>query len=323
MSTVESSCGKCHSYLHQYHHLYVGSCSYCTSISSLKLPFQRDGPKKSKNRSSIARNQDFQITSQKTMTSTIALFVHQHLVIPMTNPAFIVPAVIISCIVVLATIFFSNKKTRKPLPPLIKDGMFKFVQEMQTSHNPQYINRCSRELNASVFRLPVPELNPFIMVASPTLARTILEGDKSKGIVESDKSHHYGAFQKLFDLAPAFGFSKTETERWRQGRKGVAPAFSTSNIFRQFPRIIKGVNQFHDILSKHAAEGKPVEDLAAWLNRLIFDILGSGMFQVEFNLLTGERTVLIIHMSVLFITSTSHYLLRLRWRNRRRERFPK
>ena len=175
--------------------------------------------------------------------------------------------------------------------------MFKFIQEMQTPYAPQYVNRCSRELNASVFRLPVPELNPFIIVASPTLARTILEGDKSKGIVESEKSHHYGAFQKLFDMAPAFGFSKTETERWRQGRKGVAPAFSTANIFRQFPRIIKGVNQFHDILSQHAEEGKPVEDLAAWLTKLIFDILGSGMFLVEFNLLTGERIVLIIHTS--------------------------
>ena len=226
--------------------------------------------------------------SQKRMTSTIALFVQQHLVIPMTNPAFIVPAVVISCIVVLATIFFSNKKTKKPLPPMTKDTMFKFVQEMQTPYAPQYVNRCSRELNASVFRLPAPELNPFIIVASPTLARTILEGDKSKGIVASEKSRHYAAFQKLFDSAPVFGFSKTNSERWRQGRKSIAPAFSTSNIFRQFPRIIKGVNQFHDILSKHAAEGKPVEDLTAWLTKLIFDILGSGMFLVEFNLLTGE-----------------------------------
>ena len=225
------------------------------------------------------------------MASTFAHFVQQHLMIPMTNPTFIAPAVVISCIVVLAAMFFSNSKSKKPLPPLVKDGMFKVIENVQTAYAPQHINRWSRELNASVFRLPLPDLNPFIIVASPTLARTILEGDKSKGIVECEKSHHYAAFQKLFDMAPSFVFSKTNTERWRQGRKGVAPAFSTSNIFRQFPSIIKGVNQFHDILSKHAAEGKPVEDLAAWLTKLIFDILGSGMFQIEFNLLTGGQSM--------------------------------
>ena len=225
------------------------------------------------------------------MSSTIAHFVQQHLVIPMTNPAFIAPAIVISCIVVLSTVFFSNKKTKKPLPPMTKDGMFKVIENLQTPYAPQHINRWSRELNASVFRLPLPEFNSFIIVTSPTLARTILEGDKSKGIVESDKSHHYGAFQKLFDMAPCFIFSKTNSERWRQGRKGIAPAFSTSNMFRQFPSIIKGVNQFHDILSQHATEGKPVEDLTAWLTKLIFDILGSGMFQVEFNLLTGGQSI--------------------------------
>ena len=220
----------------------------------------------------------------------MSLLVQQQLLT--LNPIFVAPAVFISFVAVLATIFLFNKKTKKPLPPMIKDGMFKFIQEMQTPYAPQYINRCARELNAPVFRLPVPQLHPFIIVASPTLARTILEGDKSKGIVESEKSHLYASFMKLFDLAPAFGFSKTNTERWRQGRKGTAPAFSTANIFRQFPSIMKGVNQFHDILSQHAAEGKPVEDLAEWFNKLIFDILGSGMFQVEFNLLTGGFTTL-------------------------------
>ena len=223
------------------------------------------------------------------MASTIAFFVHQHLVIPMTNPAFMVPAVVISCMVVLATIFFSTKKKKTPLPPLLKDSMFKVIQNLQTPHSPQYINRCSRELNASVFRLSVPQWNPFIIVASPTLARTIIEGDKSKGIGESEKSYHYAAFQKLFDMAPSFLFSKTNTERWRQGRKGVAPAFSVANIYRQFPSIIKGVNQFHDILTQHAVEGKPLENVSSWFNKLIFDILGSGMFHVEFNLLTGEK----------------------------------
>ena len=236
------------------------------------------------------------------MASTISLFVQQNLV----NPAFVVPAVVISFIIILATMFFSNKKTKMPLPPLVKDSMFKVIQNLQKPHQPQYLNRCSRELNASVFRLPVPELNPFIIVASPSLARTILEGDKSKGIPESEKSHHYAAFQKLFDLAPSFGFSKSSTERWRQGRKGAAPAFSTTNIFRQFPSIMKGVNQFHDILSQHAAEGKPVEDLTAWLNKLIFDILGSGMFLIEFNLLTGGH---ISHISFCALLNVSTFLI--------------
>ena len=228
------------------------------------------------------------------MASSISLFVQQNLLIPMTNSTFLVPAVVVSFIVVLATIFFSNKKTIKPLPPLVKDSMFEVIKNLQTPHAPQYLNRCSREINATVFRLPLPEWNPFIIVASPTLARTILEGDKVKGISESEKSHHYAAFQKLFDLAPTFAFSKTNTERWRQGRKSTAPAFSATNIYRQFPRIITGVNQFHDILSQHAAEGKPVEDLTAWLTKLLFDILGSGMFLVEFNLLTGWETSLSI-----------------------------
>ena len=50
---------KSHSYLHQYHHLYGGSCYSRTSTSSLKLPIQRNCSKKHKNRSSIARNQRF------------------------------------------------------------------------------------------------------------------------------------------------------------------------------------------------------------------------------------------------------------------------
>ena len=219
------------------------------------------------------------------MASSIAHFVQQQLLT--LNPALIAPAVIISCVAILAAIFFFNKKAKKPLPPMIKDGLFKAIQVMQTPYAPQYVNRCCRELNSTVFRMPVPQLKPLILVASPALARIIIEGDKSKGIPECDKSHQYAIFQRLTDLVPSLFSSKTDTERWRQGRKGVAPAFSMANIARQFPRIIKGVNQFHDILSKYAAEGKPVEDLAEWFNKLIFDILGSGMFQTEFNLLTG------------------------------------
>ena len=243
------------------------------------------------------------------MASSISLLIQQNLLIPLTNPTFLVPAVVVSVIVVLATIFFSNKKTKKPLPPLVKDGMIKVIKNLQTPHAPQYVNRCSREINATVFRLPIPEWNPFIIVASPTLARTMLEGDKVKGISESEKSHHYAAFQKLFDLAPTFAFSKTNTERWRQGRKSTAPAFSATNIYRQFPRIITGVNQFHDILSQHAAEGKPVEDLTAWLTKLIFDILGSGMFLVEFNLLTGgETSLIIVPLDLSFHSSHDLYI---------------
>ena len=48
-------------HLHKYHS-YGVFCASCTSTSSLKLSFQRDGPKKHKNRFQIAQNQDFQIT---------------------------------------------------------------------------------------------------------------------------------------------------------------------------------------------------------------------------------------------------------------------
>ena len=41
-----------------------------------------------------------------------------------------------------------------------------------------------------------------------------MEGDKSKGIVECEKSSFYVPAQKLFDMAPSFLFSKTDiTER--------------------------------------------------------------------------------------------------------------
>ena len=129
-----------------------------------------------------------------------------------------------------------------------------------------------------------------VIVASPSLARIILEGDKTKSIPESDKSNHYASFQRLFDKGKSFLFLKTKEEQWKKGRKGVAPAFSASNIARQVPRMVKGINQFHDILSQHAADGKSLDDLGTWMLKLIFDILGSGMFQIEFNLLTGGET---------------------------------
>ena len=161
---------------------------------------------------------------------------------------------------------------------------------MMSAHSPQHILRYSRELKAHVFRVPLPEWHPMILVASPSLARIILEGDKKKGIPESDKAKHYALFQRLFDKGKTFVFSKTSSERWRQNRKGIAPAFSAFNIARQIPRMVKGINQFHDILSQHAVDGTPLNDLSTWMLKLIFDILGSGMFQIEFNLLTGGET---------------------------------
>ena len=225
------------------------------------------------------------------MALTLSLLVQQNLWAPMNSFASMVPLLTACLSVVFATIFYACKKTKRmPLPPMAKQGMLKTIKDMKSSYPPQHVLRYSRELQAQVFRLPLPELQPFLIVASPTLARILVEGDKSKGIPESDKTKHYVAFQRLFDKGKAFLFLKSSDEQWKTGRKGVAPAFSAFNIARQIPRMVKGINQFHDILSQHAMDGTPLNDLTSWILKLIFDILGSGMFQTEFNLLAGGET---------------------------------
>ena len=63
------------------------------------------------------------------MSLTISLFVQQNLWVPLSNFGLVAPTITACLVVILATIFYASKKTKRmPLPPMAKHGTFTVIK---------------------------------------------------------------------------------------------------------------------------------------------------------------------------------------------------
>ena len=71
--------------------------------------------------------------------------------------------------------------------------------------------------------------------------------------------------------------------RWDWARKGVAPAFSNTNLLKRLPAIQQKTAEFTDVLDKHIAENKLLTNFSTWMVKLTIDFISTSMFDRDFN----------------------------------------
>ena len=76
------------------------------------------------------------------------------------------------------------------------------------------------------------------------------------------------------------------TDGWEWARKGVAPAFSNTNLYKTLPTLADKLATFCEILDDKAGKKEVMEDWAGWCTRLTIDLISSSMFSSNFDTLS-------------------------------------
>jgi len=176
-----------------------------------------------------------------------------------------------------------KKKNKTKQPPVVGHSMFRALRGLTGNQSPTYILDLVKEYGP-VFYLPLPSRSPHYVVASPKLARMILEGGN-----ECEKANHI--YSRLNDVTCGYStiFTKnTEGEGWAGPRKACAPCFSMSNIERKLPELRGKVKELCEIIGKFADSGESITKMETWFVKLTLDFISSSMFGVDFQALGGK-----------------------------------
>jgi hypothetical protein len=86
-------------------------------------------------------------------------------------------------IAVLTLIYLVRiKQSSSKLPPLKTIGLFQTINEIVGPKSPFFVYNCMKELGP-VFRLAMPQMDPWIFICDPSLARRVLEEHDEKARV--------------------------------------------------------------------------------------------------------------------------------------------
>ena len=142
--------------------------------------------------------------------------------------------------------------------------------------------------DASVFRVRLPFTNLNFIVADPSAAKILIEGDSKLGIPESEKSNRYNTLAKLTKGVPSMLTRRTHDGIWDVSRKSVASSFSNINLYKMLPELQVKLDQLNGVLDNHAVENKTLMNLPDWMIRITMDVLAAGMFSADFRTLESH-----------------------------------
>ena len=178
-----------------------------------------------------------------------------------------------------------SKKWR--LPPLAGNGMGANIGERSSRRAPWWILELAKQTPGGVFRISMPQINPFVSVANPSVARMILLAPGS------DKPQHvYSVFNGISSDIPSVFSRRTDDPKWHPQRKGVAPAFSPKRVNDALGsgKTRASIAELCALLDELAARDEPF-DPAVLMNQLTVDIMGHiAMGGFEFNTLKAARS---------------------------------
>lgn len=116
--------------------------------------------------------------------------------------------------------------------------------------------------------------------------RKILEGDITNKVEGAEKTFHYKRFDVISLGTPTMFTKKTKGENWEFARKGVAPSFSYSNLYKSLPTLHDTVNELLDKIDSHLKSNEPC-NIRELMVAVTFDFITTSMFGVNFHALTG------------------------------------
>ena len=178
---------------------------------------------------------------------------------------------IVTCIALLVFLKFGSKsqsKHSKKLPPLCDNGMMEIMGILSEGKGaPDYYQSVMKK-KGLVYRLPLPEMSPWIVVCDPELTRRILNE-------EEEKPSLYSRYRGLTNGVINVFTAPTHSHFWLSARKGMAPSFSMANICLSLPKMYEKIDDLKIILARHESE-KTTIDLPELMTQLAMDFICAG-----------------------------------------------
>lgn len=176
---------------------------------------------------------------------------------------------IVTCIALLFFLKFGLKsKHSKKLPPLCDNGMMEIMGILSEGKGaPDYFQSVMKK-KGLVYRLPLPEMSPWIVVCDPELTRRILNE-------EEEKPSLYSRYRGITNGVITVFSASTHSHFWQSARKGMAPSFSMANICLSLPKMYEKIDDLKNILSRHESE-KTTIDLPELMTQLALDFICAG-----------------------------------------------
>jgi cytochrome P450 len=135
--------------------------------------------------------------------------------------------------------------------------------------------------NGPIFRFAMPQLNPFVVVCDPVLARKIYEEEDEK----PDLYRKVGGITR--GILTIFT-KKTHGTDHHKVRKCLAPSFSAANIFSSLPKLHEKIDLLKKIFLQNEKDNKSF-DVSQIFPRLLMDMLCTAMFDVDYHTLEDEN----------------------------------
>ena len=182
-------------------------------------------------------------------------------------------------VLVSITLVFRRASKKYRLPPFTSDiGLSNFIDGSVI----RLIYTVSQKIGL-VFRIRIPFLlSHYIIVNDENLARKILEGDKSIGLLPGDRTSRIQRINKLFFGCPTLFTRKTRGEGWDWARKAIAPEFSMANISKSILKLHVNLGKLEGVIYQRCEEGKPF-DIAKLMTQFTFNFILAALFNLKNN----------------------------------------
>jgi cytochrome P450 len=174
------------------------------------------------------------------------------------------------------------------LPPRTKHNLVELIRILTGGNSPDFYLQCMKDYGP-VFILPLPQ--PFVVVCDLNLAKKTLEE-------ENEKPSVYKNIDGL-TLGLSTIFSKsTHGTNHHNIRKGLAPSFSSTNIFSSLPKLHEKIDLLKNIFLQNEKDDVSF-NVSEIFPRLLMDMLCTAMFDVDYHTLDidhGEGRQLVTDM---------------------------
>ena len=189
--------------------------------------------------------------------------------------------VLIAIAVLFISIYSYLRNKRKNYPPYNPESISETIAIFTGTQLPQHFQRWTKELGP-VFIANIPELSPIVIITDVTIAKLLLEGDKSNKIRQGEKL----SFIKRMvpNNIPTLFSRNTYGEKWEVYRKFIAPAFSYSNLYKFLPVLYKSLESYLDLLRQKEKDDESINPLDVF-QYLFFDAVGIGMFHRDMHVM--------------------------------------
>ena len=161
-------------------------------------------------------------------------------------------AIVTALVVIAATsayLKYLYHERLKKMPPTMSISLKSFIENFSTGNGHRLHLKLS--LESPVCRLPIMSMTSIFLIADPTLAKTIMEGDSESDTPESDKSTRYKTMAKFTGGVGTILTKLTNDKSREVARKAVAHSFSQTNLYKLLPQMDAKLNEFIEVLDDH------------------------------------------------------------------------